>query len=117
MALFLKVYERKSFLSYTNGYKSLFDNRIYDILSTLLMCAERQSDLTGIAMTAVWGGEQNTARATKWTVRPSLAHSFAMTRIRDNDTSIRSAPDTMKTGGVPAVCVAFERTGCGTAGL
>lgn len=52
-----------------------------------------------------------------WTVRPSLAHSFAMTHIRDNDTSIRFAPDTRETGGVPAVCVAFERTGYGIVGL
>lgn len=81
------------------------------------MCAERQSDLTGIAMIAVWGGEDNTVRATKWTVRPSVAHSSAITHISDNDTSCRSAPKTIKTGGVPAVCVASERTSHGTVGL
>ena len=59
--------------------------------------------LNSIAKTAVWGGEWNTARAIKWTVRPSLAYSFAMTHIRDNDTSLRFAPDTRETGGVPAV--------------
>ena len=58
-------------------------------------------------MTAVWGGECNTVRATKWTVRPSVAHSSAMTNISDNDTSCRSASKTIETGGVPAVCVAF----------
>lgn len=68
-------------------------------------------------MTAVWGGELNTVRASKWTVRPSLVHSSAMTHIRDNDTSIRFAPDTIETGGAPAVCVAFERTNYGTVGL
>lgn len=51
------------------------------------------------------------------TVRPNLAYSFAMTHIRDNDTSIRFAPDTRETGGVPAVCVAFERTSYGIVGL
>lgn len=68
-------------------------------------------------MTAVWGGEYNTARAIKWTVRPSLAHSSAMTHIRDNDTSCRSAPKTIETGGVPAVSVASERTSHGAVGL
>ena len=44
-------------------------------------------------------------------------NSSAMTHIRDNDTSIRLALDTIKTEGVPAVCVAFERTSHGTVGL
>ena len=41
----------------------------------------------------------------------------AMTHIRDNDTSIRLALTTIKTEGVPAVCVAFGRSTYGIAGL
>lgn len=58
-------------------------------------------------MITVWLGELNTSGAIKWTVRPSVAHSSAMTHIRDNDTSIRLALNTIKTEGVPAVCVAL----------
>jgi len=65
----------------------------------------------------VWRGDYDAVGATKWTVRPSVAHSSAMTHIKDNDTSFRSAPKTIETGGVPAVCVAFERTSYGTVGL
>ena len=68
-------------------------------------------------MITVWGGEYNAIGAIKWTVRPSVAHSSAMTHIRDNDTSIRFALKTIKTEGVPAVYVAFERTSYGTVGL
>ncbi|MFA9465698.1 MAG: hypothetical protein ACERKN_15570 [Velocimicrobium sp.] len=63
------------------------------------------------------GGDYNAVGATKWAVRPSVAYSFAMTHIRDNDTSFRFAPKTIETGGVPAVCVAFERTSYGNVGL
>ena len=50
-------------------------------------------------------------------IRPNGGTFAAMTHIRDNDTSIRFALNTIKTEGVPAVCVAFERTTHGTVGL
>ena len=50
-------------------------------------------------------------------IRPNGGTFAAITHIRDNDTSIRFALDTIKTEGVPAVCVAFERTSHGAVGL
>ena len=51
------------------------------------------------------------------TIRPNGGTFAAMTHIRDNDTSIRLALNTIKTEGVPAIYVAFERTSYGTVGL
>ena len=50
-------------------------------------------------------------------IRPNGGTFAAMTHIRDNDTSIRLALNTIKTEGVPAIYVAFERTSYGTVGL
>ena len=50
-------------------------------------------------------------------IRPNGSTFAAITHIRDNETSIRLASYTIETGGVPAVCVAFERTSYGTVGL
>ena len=50
-------------------------------------------------------------------IRPNGSTFVAITHIRDNDTSIRLALNTIKTEGVPTVCVAFERTSYGIMGL
>jgi hypothetical protein len=50
-------------------------------------------------------------------IRPNSGMFAAITHIRDNETSIRLASYTIETGGVPAVCVAFERTSYGAVGL